>query len=233
VAARSGSKSLPDKNIRLLGGYPLLAYRILTGLASSYSHDLWISTDSDKYAEIAEKFGATKPFLRPAELSDDKALSADVVLHAMNHASSIGLEYDYIGLLEPTSPFVRTLELDQAIAELESNAAARGIVAVKEAVPNKMFVQENSKYLSTLSENLKKLKRLDRQAFSMEITPSGGFYISRWEDFLKFKTFYTELTLSSLLEGISTLEIDEPLDWLFAEFIIDKALFDIKEVFKI
>jgi CMP-N,N'-diacetyllegionaminic acid synthase len=220
IAARSGSKSIPHKNIKLLGEHPLLSYRINSVLNSNNKYDLWISTDSPKYALIAENYGAEVPFIRPEELSLDNSSSMDVVLHAMEYANKEGREYDCIGLLEPTSPFIKSRDIDKAVNLLLDNEEASSIVAVKESRPHKIFIQNDSKYLVELSENLNEINNLTRQAFEKEITPSGGFYISKWDVFLQKKTFYTSQTLSYEVDEISGLEIDELIDWDFAEFII-------------
>lgn len=225
VAARSGSKAIPGKNIKLLGGVPLMAYRIKSALLSKCTNDVWISTDSEDYAKIAEEYGAKKMFIRPAELAGDNVSSSDVLLHAMNFALSINQSYELIGLLEPTSPFVTTLELDSAIDKLDANDDAAAIVAIKESRPNSLFVQEESLYLEILSKNIELMKIQGRQAFKKEITPSGGFYISKWDSFLKSKSFYTNKTIGFELKGVSTLEIDEPDDWQFADYIVKNKLF--------
>jgi CMP-N,N'-diacetyllegionaminic acid synthase len=226
VAARSGSKSIPNKNIKLLGGQPLLNYRVKCGLLTTYPSDVWISTDSFTYAQIAKESGAFVPFLRPEILSGDEVKSADVILHAMGHAKSISAEYEYIGLLEPTSPFILPNDLDFAISRLDLNKNAEAIVAVRESRPHKLFIQEEEMYLEKIANNLEKLNRFDRQAFKKEITPSGGFYISRWDSFIKLKTFYSPRTMGYEVDDISGIEIDEPFDWEFAEFIIEKQLFN-------
>ena len=226
VTARSGSKSIIDKNIKLLGGHPLLGFRVKCGLSTTCTSDLWISTDSVPYANIAIKYGAIVPFIRPEALSGDTIMSADVILHAMEHAKSINADYEYIGLLEPTSPFISPKDLDLAISKLDSNRDAEGIVAVRESRPNKIFTQEEDVFLDKIASNLDVLNRFDRQAFKREITPSGGFYISRWDNFLSSKTFYTKKTLGYEVDEIAGIEIDEPLDWSFAEFIIEKKLFN-------
>lgn len=102
VTARSGSKSIPDKNIKILGKQPLISYRIQSALTTRIAGDVWVSTDSEKYAEIAKEYGAEIPFLRPDYLSTDDASSTDVVLHAMEYALNLNKKYDFIGLLEPT-----------------------------------------------------------------------------------------------------------------------------------
>jgi CMP-N-acetylneuraminic acid synthetase len=230
VTARSGSKSIPNKNIKLLGGQPLLNYRVKCGLLTTCSSDVWISTDSLTYAQIAKESGAYVPFLRPEILSGDEIKSVDVILHAMEYAISISAEYEYIGLLEPTSPFILPNDLDFAISRLDINQNAQAIVAVRESRPHKIFTQAEDVYLDKIADNLENLNRLDRQAFKKEITPSGGFYISRWNSFLNFKTFYTKRTIGYEVNDISGIEIDEPFDWQFAEFIIEKQFFN-KRIF--
>lgn len=223
ITARSGSKTIPDKNIKILGNHPLISYRIQSALITKINCDVWVSTDSEKYAEIAKDYGAEIPFLRPDYLSTDDSSSMDVVLHAMEYALSLNKKYDFIGLLEPTSPFIKASDLDKAVELLNNTENASSIVATKESRPNRIFVQKDDKYLSELAENLKLYKKLGRQVFGKEITPSGGFYISKWDDFLKNKSFYTRKTLSYLVDDISGLEIDEPIDWQFAEFIINST----------
>ena len=224
VTARSGSKSIIHKNIKPLGGQPLLSYRIISACESNFSHDIWISTDSKDYASIARSFGAEVPFIRPENLSSDNSSSFDVILHAMYHAEKLNKQYDYIGMLEPTSPFITSVQLDEAISLLDKSPQAKSIVAVKESRPNTIFIQEASRYLNKVAENLQNLENLTRQVFTKEITPSGGFYISQWDAFLRDKTFYTERTLGYEVDPISGLEIDEPIDWDFAEFIISRRL---------
>ena len=219
ITARSGSKSVPNKNIRSLNGVPLLAYRIQSALKSNFPETIWISTDSIEYSKIALEYGAQVPFLRPADLAQDSSNSVDVVLHAMQFAIENNLDFDYIGLLEPTSPFISEIDLNQAIFQLSNSEYARAIVSVKESRPHPIFVQDESNYLDKVSLNIAGLNNLGRQEFKKQITPSGGFYIAKWMAFLEDKSFYTSNTLSYLVDDIAGLEIDEPIDFLFAEFI--------------
>jgi len=222
ITARSGSKSIPNKNIKLLNGKPLLDYRIKSANKTSYPKSVWISTDSKEYAQIAKSSGAEVKFIRPDELATDNSSSVDVVLHAMKYAEKHNYKFDFIGLLEPTSPFITADQLDQAILKLSKERDARSIVAVIEHRPNTIFVQDESPYLDDLAKNLENLNKLGRQEFKNQITPSGGFYIAKWNSFLEDKSFYTKKTLSFLVDEISGLEIDEPIDFLFAEFLAKK-----------
>ena len=231
ISARAGSKSIQNKNIKVLYGYPLLAYRIKTASAISKPENVWVSTDSQEYAEIAKSFGAFIPFLRPNILSTDNASSVDVVLHAMTHAKKLGKKYDAIGLLEPTSPFITSKQLSDSLKELFSDKDAENIVAVRSVRPHTYFVQEKSKYLNTLANNFNLSSKLRRQDRIDEITPSGGFYISKWDSFLKNKTFYTEKTLQFQVSDIHGIEIDEPVDWLWAEFLLEKSIITHNQLF--
>jgi CMP-N-acetylneuraminic acid synthetase len=222
ITARSGSKSIPNKNIRELNGIPLLAYRVQSALKSNFPDSVWISTDSDEYAKIAQEYGADVPFLRPSELANDSSSSVDVVLHAMQFAKENKFEFDYIGLLEPTSPFISENDLNEAIIKLSQTDEAHSIVAVKESRPHPIFVQNEDIYLDDVSKKISRKSKLGRQEFKKQITPCGGFYIAKWDSFLKFKTFYTIKTLSYLVDDISGLEIDEPIDFLFAEFVASR-----------
>ena len=219
ITARAGSKSVPDKNIKFLNGIPLLAYRIQSALLSSYPDNIWISTDSNEYAQIANEYGAKVPFLRPSELAQDFSTSVDVVLHAMQFAEEHQFEFDFIGLLEPTSPFVSHNDLNQAIIKLSKTEEANAIVAVRESRPHPIFIQDDTKYLEVIASNTTSYNALVRQNFKKQITPSGGFYIAKWKSFIKDKSFYTCKTLSYLVDDVAGIEIDEPIDFLFAEFV--------------
>ena len=219
IAARSGSKTVPHKNIRILNGVPLLAYRVQSALKSNFPEVVWISTDSIEYAQIAKEYGAYVPFLRPIDLAQDSSTSVEVVLHAMKYAEEQQMDFDYIGLLEPTSPFISENDLNNAIFKLSQTENAHSIVAVKESRPNTIFIQNDSNYLEEVAINIANLNNLGRQEFKKQITPSGGFYIAKWKPFLEDKSFYTPKTLSYLVDDIAGLEIDEDIDFLFAEFI--------------
>lgn len=222
VTARAGSKSIPHKNILPLNGIPLLAYRIQSARKSNCPDDVWISTDSEEYAGIAQEFGAKVKFIRPEALAADNASSIDVVLHAMQYAQEHEYKFDFIGLLEPTSPFITEIQLNEALAQLMAADDAHAIVAVKESRPNTIFIQEEATYLEDLANNLKNLTGLGRQNFKKQITPSGGFYIAKWHFFLDDQTFYTPKTMGFLVDDIAALEIDEPIDVEFAQFIASR-----------
>ena len=103
IPARSGSKGLPDKNIRPLNGKPLLAYSIEAALASGLFDTVHVSTDSERYADIARQYGADEPFLRSAEASSDTASSEDAIREVLRRYEEMGQRFDAFMLLQPTS----------------------------------------------------------------------------------------------------------------------------------
>ena len=109
ILARSGSKGLNDKNIKLMDGKPLIAYSIEAAKNSDLFDVVHVSTDSQKYADIAVEYGADEPFLRSEEMSSDTADSRDAVLEALRQYKEIGKEFDIVTLLQPTST-IRTGE---------------------------------------------------------------------------------------------------------------------------
>ena len=224
ISARSGSKSVIDKNIKLLGKYPLFNYIYSSVSQISPNKNIWGSTDSKTYAKIFNDFGLSTPFIRPEHLATDDASSMDVVLHAMKYAEEKNFKKKYIGLLEPTNPFITSKDLSSAINILMNDKKSNSIVATVESRPNTFFIQKKDKYLNDLYEKFSNTDKLTRQNFSKQITPAGGFYISDWDQFIKTKTFYNYNTISYELDHIKGLEIDNIIDWNFAEFIIQNKL---------
>lgn len=131
VPARKGSKGLPLKNIRPLAGKPLLAWPIAAARASRHVDRVIISTDDQGFADIAVAHGADAPFLRPAELASDAAPSIGFILHAVDTLAEAGDRYDYVVLLEPTSPLTEGSDIDAALERLAAaDADADAIVGV-------------------------------------------------------------------------------------------------------
>ena len=115
IPARSGSKGVPEKNIRLLGGRPLLAWSVAAASRTTTIDRVIVSTDSAQYGEIAAAHGAEVPFLRPRSLATDESLDIDFVLHAMDHLAEQGDEPDTIVHIRPTTPFRSPTVIDAAV----------------------------------------------------------------------------------------------------------------------
>lgn len=221
IPARAGSKALPHKNIFPLGGKPLLAWRIRTAL--SLNDSVWLSTDSAEYAAIGKRYGAQVPFLRPASLATDEASSVDVCLHAMRFAMEQGERFDAIGLLQPTSPFVLAASLQRAVQALVEQPQAHAAIAVRQVQSPSVLVQPLAPTLEVLAEQLRERPDVRRQVLPIEITPCGAFYIARWENFLREPTFYVASSISVLIKGLETIDIDTEQDLAFAEFCVQSG----------
>jgi len=123
IPARGGSKGIPNKNITLINGQPLIYYTIKPAIElkkEGVIDRVVVSTDSDQIAEISADLGAEVPFLRPAHLADDNAKSIDFMLHALDYYKSIGLEFDYSILLQPTSPLRKKEDIVNSINLFDS-----------------------------------------------------------------------------------------------------------------
>ncbi|SCY39987.1 acylneuraminate cytidylyltransferase family protein [Flavobacterium caeni] len=131
IPARGGSKGIPDKNIKMLGGKPLLHYTAEVALQSSMLDRLILSSDSLDIIAVAKQMGLDAPFIRPAELATDTAPTLGVVQHALDFYALQGERFDAICLLQATSPFRTTAFLDEAIAKFCATGAD-SLVSVRE-----------------------------------------------------------------------------------------------------
>jgi len=149
IPARSGSKSVIDKNIRDMNGKPMLAWSVEHALKSSRINRVILSTDSEKYAEIGRLYGAETPFIRPAEYATDTALDLDVFKHALNWLKeNEGYEVDIVVQLRPTYPKRNIEDIDRMIDMLIDDPEADSVRSVSKAgeVPHKMWLRtENSR----------------------------------------------------------------------------------------
>jgi CMP-N,N'-diacetyllegionaminic acid synthase len=132
IPARSGSKGVPNKNTRLLGAHPLIEWSIMACRKTRLIDRVIISTDSPEYADLAIGFGAEAPFLRPAEISGDRATDYDFVVHALNWLAINGGEPDYVVHIRPTTPFRDPALIDDAIRSFQNTSRATSLRSVHE-----------------------------------------------------------------------------------------------------
>lgn len=148
IPARSGSKSVPHKNIREICGKPMMAYSIEHALESRYINRVIVSTDSKRYAEIAVKYGAEVPFIRPAEYATDIALDLDVFKHALTFLKdNEGYEPDIVVQLRPTYPIRRIEDIDSMIEMCMSDERVDSVRSMSRAteIPYKMWLEDDCK----------------------------------------------------------------------------------------
>ena len=123
IPARGGSKRIPRKNIKMFHGQPMIAWSIQAAIDSGCFDEVWVSTDDEEIAAVAQVYGANVPFLRPAYLSDDFATTADVMSHAVEEFGKINHALpDYICCLYATAPFVTKADLVQGLEKIKNNS---------------------------------------------------------------------------------------------------------------
>lgn len=228
VTARGGSKGVPKKNIKLLGGIPLIAYKIIAARKCQYDKRIIVSTDDEEIARISREYGAEVPFLRPPELATDSAASMDVVLHALNWVSQNDKEkYDYVCLLEPSSPFASYKDLDEAIKQIMESGADT-LLGVKEAAVSTNFIHslDDKGGLSNFYYAVKDLPSVRRQDQKKEYTLNGCMYIARWDYLMRNHTFHAENSLPYIMQEETSIEIDTRLDFEIASKVIESGFID-------
>lgn len=167
IPARSGSKSVADKNIRLINGKPLLAYSIDHAKASKYINRIILSTDSEKYAKIGESYGAEIPFIRPSEFATDTALDIDVFKHALTFLWE-NEEYcpDIVVQLRPTYPIRCPKDIDNMIEMLMNNPMADSVrcIAPSKEIAYKMWRKADDGRIEPLLCDIREAYNMPRQA---------------------------------------------------------------------
>lgn len=228
ITARGGSKGVPRKNIKMLGGIPLVAYKIIAAQKCHYENRIIVSTDDEEIAEVCRKYGAEVPFMRPEELATDSASSVDVVMHAMNWIIENSNEkYDYVCMLEPSSPFASYRDFDEAI-KLIVESRADTLLGMKEVEVSTNFIHSLDKRggLSEFYYAIKDLPSIRRQDQKKEYTMNGCMYIAKWDYFMKNKIFHSENSVPYIMPEETSIEIDTPLNYEFACRIIESGLID-------
>jgi N-acylneuraminate cytidylyltransferase len=152
IPARSGSKRVPDKNIRPLAGHPVIAYTIAAALGSGIFKDIIVSTDSEHYAEIVKYYGAQVPFLRPAELAGDQSADIEWLQYTLGRLQDAGRTYDCFSILRPTSPFRLPETIQRAWHEFSTQIGVDSLRAVEKCRqhPGKMWVVRGNRMMPLL-----------------------------------------------------------------------------------
>ena len=230
ITARGGSKGVPRKNIRKVGSLPLIAYKIRAAQGTSFDKRIIVSTEDTEIADVARKYNAEVPFVRPSELASDEASSMDVVLHAMDWIEkNDGSEYDYICLLEPSSPFATSDDLEKAINLIEKKQADT-LLGMEEVGVTRNFIHELDAdgKLSLFYDEIKKLNSVRRQSQAKEYTMNGCMYIARWNYFKEHKLFHSVNSVPYIMPEEQSVEIDTVTDYHFACFLVDNGIIDEK-----
>jgi len=219
IAARGGSKGVPNKNIKIISGKPLIAHSIRKTVNSGLFEAVIVSTESPKIAKIAKKFGAHVPFLRPKKLSSDSSTMDDVIIHAIPELQKLGYNFNILVNLDCTAPFVKIDDIKKSISLINKKKCNTAVGAYRTHLNpyfNMMEFQNNG-YLKFSKKNNVRITTRQSAPIVFQLT---GFQTIDVQDFLHYKKIYMPKTLPVELEQETGLMIDTK--W---EFNIAKCLF--------
>lgn len=220
IPARGGSKSIPKKNIKLLGGKPLLAYAIDLAKSVPAINKIIVSTDSEEIAEIAKKHGAEVPFIRPSELADDKTPTLPVLQHCVKFLEQNGYKADLVLLFFPTCPFLKKETVENAINIL-NEGEYNSVMSVAEDYGRFWeYSKTKNKYIPFYPKNY-----VNRQYYKPLLKENGAIYFSKYsvtmsEDKLSGKDtrLIDKNSVKLIVMGSEEMvDIDTPFDWKKAE----------------
>ena len=221
IPARGDSKSIPGKNIKELNGKRLIYYTIDAAREISDDQHICVSTDSDLIAEIVEEYGLKVPFLRPVEISADNSPTSDVIKHAYNYYLANGIDYDLIALLQPTSPFRNGRHIQEALNMFHLDLDL--VVSMYKTKANPYFVLFEKDDRGLLVKS-KKGNFTRRQDCPRVYQLNGAIYLLNAKAIDRFSNNMLENVKGYEMEEIFSIDIDNYLDWQFAEFLLQKGL---------
>lgn len=218
IPARSGSKALIDKNIKLLNNVPLIGYSIEAAKRSNLFSDIMVSTDSEKYAEVAVSLGADVPFLRSSDLSSDTASSWDVVKEVLSHYQT---KFDTVCLLQPTSPLRTSNDIIEGYKELELRQA--------DAITSVCIVDHSPLWCTTLDADhsllqfRKKETDRPRQQLDVYYRINGALYIRKLKYDNNSVHILDDHEYAYIMDRGRSVDIDTIDDFEYAEYLIKKS----------
>lgn len=220
IPARSGSKGLPDKNIKEIAGKPLFAHTIEAARKSNCFDEIMVSTDSKRYADIAVKWGASVPFLRSDNMSSDTASSWNTVLEVIEMYQKANMFFDTVTLLQPTSPLRTSKDILGALEEY-NNKNAKAVVSVCEMEHSPLWsntLPSNGSMASFLREEAKQT----RQTLQKWYRINGAIYIVNVSFLIENQNIYREGCYAYTMEKQKSIDIDDQFDFDLAEYFLKK-----------
>ena len=214
IPARGGSKGIPQKNLALLQGKPLIAWSIEIALQSKLIDNLVVSSDDKDIISAAQKFGCKHIVERPEHLSTDEAKTVDVLVHTLGAYPG----YDLLVLLQPTSPLRIVEDIEECIKKTVQHNAPTASVTESDKNPNLFFKISEGK-LKPLGDFESLQKR--RQELDSFYIPNGAVYCSYTQQLLKGQTFWTPQTIPHIMPKNRSVDIDTPLDLMLAAAILN------------
>ena len=219
IPARGGSKGIKNKNIIDLCGKPLISYTIQAALESKYIDKVIVSTDSQEIADVAIKYGAEVPFLRPGELASDTSKTIDAVMHAVGELEKRKEEYDILILLQATQPLRTADDIDSAI-ELFIKNKGQSLVSVSPVEDNPILIRTIDN-LGRMNSILPMKSTCRRQDMPLYYRVNGCIYINLISE-LDLNTSFNDNKIPYTMPKERSVDIDEIKDLLIAQYYISR-----------
>ena len=218
IPARGGSKGIPGKNIKPMGGIPLICRSIDIARKFVDDKDICVTTDSDEIIEVAKQHGMEVPFKRPDYLATDTASSLDVIEEVLHGYKKLGHVFDTFCILQPTSP-LRTHDDIRAAYDLYNERASFAVISVCEAEHSPLWcgkLPENHEFVNFITPSANK-RRQDTDTF---YRLNGAIYIINAEKFEVDKFFYHAGSFAYVMPQERSIDIDSKIDFLLAQIIL-------------
>lgn len=224
IPARSGSKRLPDKNIRELSGHPLIAYSICAAIDSGVFARVVVATDSEKYAEIAREYGAEVPFLRPSGTAGDKSPDIDWVRFMLMSLRNEGDDFECFSILRPTSPFRKPETILRAWNQFSSDGEADSLRAVEKCSqhPGKMWIVNGARMKPLLAqpEEGQPWHSSQYAALPVVYVQNASLEIAWTRTVFELGTIAGNVIMPFLTEGNEGFDVNTSYDWGLAESMV-------------
>jgi len=222
IPARGGSKELPGKNIKKMNDKPLIWYTINVAKKSKFIDKIIVSTDDNEIAKIAKRYEVGVPFMRPKELARDDSIAIDNYIYTIDRLNK---EFNYsIGefiILQPTSPFRISLDIDNAI-QIFKEKKADSVISVSEAIhPPIWAMRINSKGILKNYFDIK-IKNKNRQEIEKAYMPNGAIFVFKFSLLKEKYSYYSDKTYPYIMPLERSIDIDSKLDFEFAEYLMKK-----------
>lgn len=216
IPARGGSKGVPRKNIRQIAGKPLIAWTIEEAKKSSYIDRIILSSDDREIADIGVDWGCEVPFLRPSALAQDETPGIEPIIHILENLQD---KYDYIVVLQPTSPLRRVEDIDGCFDHMMKYDAPLCVTVCEvDKSPYWMYEMDGSCHLIPVIKDSALMLR--RQDMPMIYALNGAIYVGKSSWVQQFRTFITPETIAYVMPKERSLDIDTELDVKICDFLL-------------